>query len=341
MCELLGMAFNETVQPNFSFRGFIHRGSANPDGWGIAYYPNGEYAAQVIKEPLQSNHSSFAAFLKDNKGIRSRIFISHVRLATSSVCYTNTHPFSRVLGNREYVFAHNGHLSGNYRDLLAAGRWNSMGTTDSEYAFCHLMHIIENRVLEWNEESFSLLENSMREINRFGNFNCLLSDGERLFCYRDLNGYKGLYFTKREAPFSSVKLVDEDYEIDLSEEKAPSQKGFIIATRPLTDEQWEELEPGRLTVIDKGTLVFPNKEREQQEQLIRILRFIRTAPHRVSIEEIGSNMGLTAAKMKPLIRQLRDDGFIRQDRRDTVEPFSPAATYYTVPGKRTEIDSLI
>ena len=146
MCELLGMAFNETVQPNFSFRGFIHRGSANPDGWGIAYYPNGEYAAQVIKEPLQSNHSSFAAFLKDNKGIRSRIFISHVRLATSSVCYTNTHPFSRVLGNREYVFAHNGHLSGNYRDLLAAGRWNSMGTTDSEYAFCHLMHIIENRL---------------------------------------------------------------------------------------------------------------------------------------------------------------------------------------------------
>ena len=341
LCELLGMAFNQPIQPNFSFRGFVHRGADNPHGWGIGYYPDCELAAQVIKEPLQSTNSTFAAFLKDNKGIRSKIFISHVRYATFSPCFANTHPFSRVLGDREYVFAHNGHLSGNYRDLLSAGRWTSMGTTDSEYAFCHLMHIIENRVPAWNEESFSRLENSMREINQFGNFNCLLSDGERLFCYRDINGYKGLHYTKRKAPFSSVKLVDEDYEINLTEEKAPSQKGFIIATRPLTDEQWEELEPGRLAVIDKGTLVFPQNESRLHEQLFLVLRFIRTAPHRVTIQEISSKMELTLDEVRLLIQQLLDKGLIRQDRRDTVEPYSATATYYTVPRRRLEIDALI
>jgi len=65
--------------------------------------------------------------------------------------------------------------------------------------------------------------------------------------------------------FSHRLLVDEDYEINLTEEKAPSQKGFIIATRPLTNEQWEELEPGRLAVIDKGTLVFPQNESRLHE----------------------------------------------------------------------------
>ncbi|NLA46971.1 MAG: hypothetical protein GX866_05445 [Firmicutes bacterium] len=48
------------VQPNFSFRGFVHRGSDNPHGWGIAYYPDCEFAAQIIQEPLQSNYSFFA-----------------------------------------------------------------------------------------------------------------------------------------------------------------------------------------------------------------------------------------------------------------------------------------
>jgi predicted transcriptional regulator len=52
-------------------------------------------------------------------------------------------------------------------------------------------------------------------------------------------------------------------------------------------------------------------------------------------------MELALDEVRLLIQQLLDKGLIRQDRRDTVEPFSPVATYYTVPGKRTEIDALI
>ncbi len=42
-----------------------------------------------------------------------------------------------------------------------------------------------------------------------------------------------------------------------------------------------------------------------------------------------------------MIQQLLEEGFIRQDRRDTVEPDSPTATYYAVPVKRAEIDELL
>ena len=144
-----------------------------------------------------------------------------------------------------------------------------------------------------------------------------------------------------EAPFSSVKLKDEDFEINLSEDKVPSQKGFIIATDPLTDEPWEDLEPGCLLVMKKGTLIFPMTESESQEQLLHALRFIRTAPQRVSVHEISSIVNISLTEAKPLIQRMLNAGLIQQDRRDTMEPYSPTATYYTVPGKRAEIDKLL
>ena len=52
MCELLGLSFNLAVNPSLSFRGFKFRGQENPDGWGIAYYP--DEASQLFKEPTMA-----------------------------------------------------------------------------------------------------------------------------------------------------------------------------------------------------------------------------------------------------------------------------------------------
>jgi len=62
MCELLGMSFNLPVRPSISFRGFRHRGEENPDGWGIAFYP--DEAAQIIKEPIKAAKSHLSRFLQ-------------------------------------------------------------------------------------------------------------------------------------------------------------------------------------------------------------------------------------------------------------------------------------
>ena len=193
---------------------------------------------------------------------------------------------------------------------------------------------------EWNRTGFEHLERVMRRINHFGKLNCLLSDGEFLFCYRDKDKDKdeGLQYTKREAPFSTVKLEDEDFTIDLAEEKSPAQKGFIIATKPLTkNEEWVDLEKGRLVVLRKGIPLFGMP----REQHLSALQVIRSAPHRLSIHQISSEMGLSLAETQPLIQRLHSDGYIRQDRRDRAEPFSPTASYYTVPDKRAEIDDLL
>jgi len=212
MCELLGMSFNLPVRPSISFRGFRHRGEKNPDGWGITFYP--DEAAQIIKEPIKAAESHLSKFLQEYKGLKSKIFIAHVRYSTTgSKTYRNTHPFSREVNGKEYVFAHNG-IVDDY-ESLKLGRFKPIGKTDSEYAFCHLLASIEEKNLTcWRKEEFDWLSQKLQEINQYGTFNCIFSDGEYLFCYHDKNGYKGLCFVRRESPYGQIKLLDEGWKIN-------------------------------------------------------------------------------------------------------------------------------
>lgn len=61
MCELLGLAFNNPINPSLSFRGFRRRGNKNPHGWGIAFYPDN--SCQIIKEPLNADNSELSEFI--------------------------------------------------------------------------------------------------------------------------------------------------------------------------------------------------------------------------------------------------------------------------------------
>jgi predicted glutamine amidotransferase len=184
MCELLGMCFNKPLTPSISFIGFRKRGEINRHGWGVAFYPDS--SAQVIKEPINAGASRLSNFLKDYNRMRSKMILAHVRHATvGDHTRQNTHPFSRELEGKEYVFAHNGTLRKGYRDGLPLGDFKPIGDTDSEHAFCHLLGEIRARkVGGWGKDDFRWLLSRLVEINRYGIFNCLFSDGEHLFAYR-------------------------------------------------------------------------------------------------------------------------------------------------------------
>lgn len=255
MCELLGLAFNQSVTPSFSFRGFRHRGDCNPDGWGLAAFPDG--SAQIFKEPVQAGSSELAKFLRDYRRLSSRIFIAHVRYGNvGGKSLANTHPFCREVGGKHFVFCHNGTLK--YKEFAQRldGRFTPVGTTDSEYALCTLLTwILQEDV---SSTDFTRIRKHLREVNQYGSMNLLFSDGQHLFAYHDRSGYNGLCFAHRQAPFERVSLRDEDWEVDLAEQKHPDQFGFVIATKPLTDEEWTDVGRGSLLVIRDGQKIFPN-----------------------------------------------------------------------------------
>ncbi len=345
MCELLSMSFNLPVRPNVSFRGFRHRGKSNPHGWGIAFYP--DESAQIIKEPIQAGKSPLSEFLQAYQEVKSKVFIAHVRYTSiGEKSHKNTHPFCRELNGKEYVFAHNGTLR-NYKNLKLE-RFKPIGETDSEHAFCYLLGCIEERgITEWKNENFEWLAGKLKEINEYGSFNCIFSDGNLLFCYHDENGYNGLCFIHRKPPYGEICLVDEDWQVNLAEEKSLTQTGYIIATRRLTDEPWEPFKCGELIVFKDGEMIYSNRRNisEIRNPLMiqekEILKILRNSPHRLSLKEIAESVKSPIEEVKTVIYSLLCKGYLRQDGRDRVNWDHENATFYTEPSKRREIDRLL
>ena len=255
MCELLGLCFNKEVTVQLAFSGLKAGATDNPDGWGVAWY--NEYGTQIIKEARPVDRSRLARSFMEDLGARSRIFVSHIRLATAGEAgYVNTHPFYRRFDNKTWVFAHNGTID---PDQLSfpPGEFIPIGTTDSELIFCSLLSWLKYQELPLtNRNDFILLHEKLLEINRLGELNLLFSDGTHLFAYHDRSGYVGLHFLLRQAPYKVVRLRGQYLTIDLAEIIDPDERGYLVASEPLSDENWVSFEPGQLLVFFEGNVIF-------------------------------------------------------------------------------------
>ena len=238
MCELMGISFSRPTSAGHFLQAFGARGEENTHGWGLAWYP--DRAAAVVKEPIKWRDSRLSRFLESNPSLQSEIFIAHVRYMTTgeAPCYAETHPFLRECMGREYCFMHNGTLEG-IVGSISTGRFTPLGTTDSEWAFCYLMGEIENRGGHLDSPSdWEWLHGRLRELNRRGKLNMLLSDGFRLFAYHDLGAWKGLSFRN----------------LDPQSEGSSENPGHVLATYPLDDGNWTSFQVGELMVFESGRI---------------------------------------------------------------------------------------
>src|SRR5262249_20849693 len=159
----------------------------------------------------------------------------------------------RELWGRDFAFAHNGTVRDVRRHAL--GRFRPIGETDSERAFCALLHRLEADFGDVYPRSSRALGNAIAphapRIGRGGTFNFLLGDGSQLFARCATR----LCFIVRKAPFRAATLADDDLSVDFSKVTTPNDRVVVVATAPLTrDEQWTHGEPGTLWVFKNGAL---------------------------------------------------------------------------------------
>ena len=237
----------------FSFSGLALRGGArgpHADGWGLALYEG--RAVRTFLEPSAAAKSPLAKYIRENP-IKTLLAIAHVRKRTRGpVNLANTHPFVRELWGRHFTFAHNGTVRG--VKAHPVGRFRPIGTTDSEYAFCAIMHRLERKFPKGypsQEDLAKAVARAGREIGRKGTFNFLLGDGTQLFARCATK----LCFIIRKAPFKTATLSDDDLCIDFSAVTTPRDRVAVIATAPLTrDEEWTIGRPGEMWVFRRGKL---------------------------------------------------------------------------------------
>lgn len=269
MCELLGISCSEKVRPARYFKAFRQRGQelpeglVNPDGWGVACYPDGR-AVQVIKEAIPAVSSKLSEFLSSYEHLCSKIFVAHIRKASrGAVKYSNAHPFSREVGGREYAFAHNGTIR-NIRRLPLC-RHKPVGDTDSEHLFCHILNFIEQRnICGWTDDDLLDLWKLLISINRRptkdqgkpNKLNLLLSDGETLIAYTDYYGNGTLYQLMKRVTGESL-MVGKKLSACSQIKDNDEESICIVATNPVSpDKLWVSMEPGELCAMRNGEVIF-------------------------------------------------------------------------------------
>jgi predicted glutamine amidotransferase len=265
MCELLGLAFNKQIKPSFSFTGLLSGSQDNPEGWGIGYYPEQKTTAFIFKEAVTGVDSHLAQFLQSYQNLSSQIFIGHIRKSSHGVMnHSNTHPFERYFNRRQWLFAHNGTLY--YPEHSKPRYYFPLGDTDSERSFCWLLTRFRDMQIKpmtrlsyigFSDSDIRIIYQQLLYINEecAGSFNVLFSDGKCLFAFRDVHGQRPLYYLYREYPFATTVLRDTDIEVNLNLEKGRKEAGYIIASTPVSSEDWCEFLPGQLIVFKDGEIV--------------------------------------------------------------------------------------
>jgi predicted glutamine amidotransferase len=255
LCRLFGLYANIPVDVEFSFyhakNSIAQLSHYNYSGWGIAWF-NGE-KWELVKEPSALHVSKKAR--STARRVRGLIIISHVRLATTGgETLGNTHPWLY----KGYVFAHNGTVD--RRDLLRLIRQEYSdfeGETDSEALF----HLIVQEAVDagcFLEGVRRALEKINEGEVRYSSLNFLASDGHQLYALRYANHslwYYTLYYLERpRGPLSLNKLSESTLQL-IRAKLAHGEKAVLVASEPLTEENWLEIPNKHMLIVDKDLSV--------------------------------------------------------------------------------------
>ena len=239
MCELFAMSANQPTDVGRYLSHLIPRGGKSgphADGWGVAYFEG--RASRVFKDAVPAAESRYLSLLAKSQ-LKSTTVVAHIRRANPASAgrtAANTHPFEREWNGHSWIFAHNGKLPG-LADVgqCNAGRFQPLGNTDSERAFCMLLDAIASQIKNGSaispREVTAAIEPVVNELAALGEFNFILSNGEYLF----VHAHTQLHVLEQSLYTSASR-----------------KSQVLLATAPLTNENWRPLSPGGIRVYQSG-----------------------------------------------------------------------------------------
>ncbi len=263
MCELFAMSARYPTTIQLSLAELArHGGQTGPhrDGWGVAFQQGGD--ALVLREAAAASESQWVGLLKSSD-VRSHAVLAHIRRATHGErLLRNTQPFSRELGGRMHLFAHNGTVATIERDArFLSRRFRRIGDTDSEQAFCALLDRIASR---WDEgipsldERLDVIVPFARDLRTLGPANFIYSDGDATFAHghrrTDASGVirpPGLHVVCR----TCIASTEGPPLAGITLDPAAEQTVALVASVPLSSEAWQPLEEGEVVVLQDGKVV--------------------------------------------------------------------------------------
>lgn len=283
MSELLGMSFDSAASPAIQLHPW--QPDATPSGWGFGWYPQGEFGAAVIKDPMPTGETVMSSVLRDWERFRGTTFLCHIRGAAKRSSQQDTHPFSRSYAGRDWLLAHGGQLDQQAVRALPLGDqpvFEPVGRTDSEYAFCWLLtQVRATGARRMDEVGWPTLQSLIRELDGLGSINLMLSDGHNLLAYADEDASHPLYFSRRTPPHGQLVFENSVVKVDLGDPLDINRTMVLITSRPLGEpDTWEKLTPGELIVVRRGAVLYRSTNPREEQK--RAFRRQQTAMHELA-----------------------------------------------------------
>lgn len=265
MCELLAMSCRYPARLTHSLANLASRAlppSSNRDGWGVAFYQGVDIA--LYRDTQPATESLLLQWLSRSSPA-TRTAIGYIRHGTQGgVTLANTAPFVRELNGRMHTFVHNGNLRCSGKHLARqTWRFQPLGQTDSELAFCELMENIaslsaERSVLPALARRMEVVSEMAALFRQCGPSNFIYSDGDVVFVHADQRFQKEAGIIAPPALYL-FECISGDVPGLVCEAEPSSgeaeQRVMMLATVPLSAQHWEPLERGRLLALREGEIV--------------------------------------------------------------------------------------
>lgn len=261
MCRMIGIISVDKISPYkylYDSECSLYRQAEKgrqDDGWGVAYYDNGELI--VFKSP-NTVYKEKELFLRVIRNIRTHLCIAHVRNASNPrnlpketlISLENTQPF--FYG--DFVFIHNGTVRvveieeklGKYKRLVK-------GLNDSELYFYLLLKCMDETgdLIEAVKKTEKVMWETFKEVKRniknpFSSLNMIFSDGKRLYAltrYIEHHNSKSICYGDAEI-FRIAYLYDG--------------KKMVVASERTDNKNWTLMNNGEMLIaeIDNGRITY-------------------------------------------------------------------------------------
>lgn len=207
-------------------RGEIRPDMSEPghhDGWGLVSYLKENVPEYIEREPesLTENAELFekAAKWAESSGYRTTML--HIRKSTdASKSIANTHPFVY----KEWSFCHNGTIFDSEKIRLK--KLKPSGQTDSERFFLYLME-----QMKWPFKPESRIRKAaayVRKHFKYTSLTFLLTNGKKLYAYRDCDPKYQDYYTLYTAQVNGAKIVSSEPLPSLSRDWTSLRNGELL-----------------------------------------------------------------------------------------------------------------
>ncbi len=227
---IFGLSSRNEFLTNEYLKEFFKNSPQHPHGWGLSKIRRD--GAVIEKESIEASKSHY---LKERLSVpvEARLLLAHIRYATiGNVEYKNCHPFfGKDNIGRQWTQVHNGTIF----DYPKLSKYTALqaGDTDSERIFLYLLDNINAAQSQKGgklsfDERFDLLDEIVSSMAEGNKLNLMLSDGRNLYVH--------------------TNCKDTLYYLD---------KGgtVIIATVPLSDENWQPVPFTTLLAFRDGKLI--------------------------------------------------------------------------------------